>query len=176
MLAPLLDLPETLLHGDPHPGHWRLTLFDERFLVDWSAAQVGPGILDLVAFLEGYPLLIDQDPAGHGPRLRLREMSLLVEQTIVDTYLLTLAAELGRRVPARSIRAALPAARCLHVLTTWLPFFADWTDDLPDKYVWQRVNRLEDAEIESVQVAPSAAIRRYLSGVFERFLFAYRAL
>lgn len=176
MLAPLLDLPATLLHGAPHPGHWRLTLFNETYLIDWSETQVGPGVLDLVAFLEGFPLLIEPDPAGDGPRLRPRDMSPLVEQTIVDTYLLTLAAELGDRFPSRAIRAALSAARCLHVLTTWFPFFAGWAADLPDRYMWQKVNRMDDTEIGNLHHAPSAGMRHYLAGVFDRFLRAYRAI
>jgi hypothetical protein len=176
ILAPLLDLPATLLHGAPHPGHWRLTLFHETYLIDWSETQVGPGVLDLVAFLEGFPLLIEPEPAGDGLRLRPRDMSPLVEQTIVDTYLLTLAAELGNRFPARAIRAALPAARCLHVLTTWFPFFAGWATNLPDRYMWQKVNRMDDAELGNLRHAPSAGIRHYLAGVFDRFLRAYRAI
>ncbi len=51
-------------------------------------------------------------------------MTPLIEETIVDTYLLTLAAELGGRAGARAFRAALPAARCFHTLLKWFPFFA----------------------------------------------------
>ncbi len=179
MLAPLLDLPLTLLHGSPHPRHWRLTLFDERFLIDWSETQIGPGVLDLVAFIEGYPLLYERREADCDLgmlRLRLREMSPLVEETIVDTYLLTLSAELGSRSAARAYRAALPAARCLHVLLTWFPFFATWAADLPDRYTWQRINRLDEAEIGRYHDAPSVGLRLHLRGVFDRFLRACHSL
>jgi hypothetical protein len=179
MLAPLLDLPVTLLHGAPHPGHWRLTLFDERYLIDWREAQEGPGVLDLMAFIEGYPLLPDPPGAsaadeGH---LRLRRMTPLFEETLVDTYLLTLAAELGgQRTAARAFRAALPAARCFHVLLTWLPYFYDWAADLPDPVHWQRLCRLDAPERDRHPAAPPAAVCFYLAGVFERFLHAYRNL
>lgn len=176
MLAPLLDLPVTLNHGTPHPGHWRLTLFGETYLIDWSEAQVGPGILDLVAFLEGFPLVIEPDPATSGIRLRPRDVSPLFEETIIDTYLLTLAEELGRQFSARAFRAALPAARCLHTLTTWFPFFASWANDMPDPYLWQKINRLDEVELGRYHHAPSAGMRQYLAGVFERFLRAYRAV
>lgn len=178
MLAPLLDLPPTLLHGAPHPGHWRLTLFDDRYLVDWSEVQTGPGVLDLVAFLEGYPLLMDEHWAGPEqtrPRLRLRDLSALAEETIIDTYLLTLSAELGGRSAARAFRAALPAARCLHVLLTWFPYFATWAGDLPDRYVWQRVNRQEETAARYRHV-PQTDLKLYLAGVFDRFLRACRCL
>lgn len=175
MLRPLLDLPVTLLHGAPHPGHWRLTLFDEHYLIDWSDVRKGPGILDLMALIEGYPLICESPPDGApvlgDPRLSLRPMSRVTEETIVDTWLLTLASELGgHRTEARAFREALPAARCLHVMLTWFPYFAGWADDLPDPYFWQHVNRLSDTELSRYRNAPTAVMRRYLAGVFERFL------
>lgn len=174
MLAPLLDLPITLLHGAPHPGHWRSTLFDEHYLIDWSEAQIGPGVLDLMAFLEGFPLLYDE--LVDLDHLRLREMTPLLEETLVDTYLLTLSAELGARSPSRAYRAALPAARCLHVLLTWFPYFAAWAADMPDRYTWQRVNRLDEQDLHRYHNAPAPGLRRYLAGVFERFLRASHSL
>ena len=179
MLAPLLDLPLTVLHGAPHPGHWRLTLFGDAYLVDWSETQIGPGILDLMAFIEGYPLLRFGQRERWGQRanhLLPGALSPLTEETIVDTYLLTLSAELGSRSAARAYRAALPAARCLHVLLTWFPYFATWAENMPDRYVWQRVNRQAATEAGRYHDAPDAGMRQYLAGVFDRFLHACRSL
>ena len=181
LLTTLDELPLTLLHGAPHADHWRLTLFDEQYLIDWSRVQRGPGVLDLMAFIERYPLLYDRRPVTaeqpqSEPRLLLRELTPLSEETIIDTYLLTLSAELGQRFSARAFRAAMPAARCLHVLTTWFPFFADWSGAMPGRYVWQQINRLSEAELARYQDAPMAGIRPYLAGVFERFIRAYRSL
>lgn len=180
MLSPLLSLPITLLHGAPHPCHWRLTLFDEQFLIDWSEVQEGPGILDLMALIEGYPLTykrpIEDVNAIGDPYLCLRPFPAVLEETIVDTYLLTLTAELGGRIGARAFRDALPAARCLHVILTWFPFYATWATDLPDPYFWQHVNRLNDNELGRYRDAPTVGMRHYLAGVFERFLRAYRNL
>lgn len=181
LLATLDDLPWTLLHGAPHADHWRLPLFGEQYLIDWAGAQLGPGVLDLVGFVERFPLLYDRRPGGvddaeRQPRLRLREVAPLFEETAIDTYLLTLSVEMGRRFSARSFRAAVPAARCLHVLTTWFPFFARWSHDMPGKYVWQRVNRLSEAELAHYRIGPMAGMRPYLAGVFDRFLQAYRSL
>ena len=179
MLAPLLDLPRTLLHGAPHPGHWRLTLFGDAYLVDWSETQIGPGVLDLMAFIEGYPLLHFArrerwGPAGH--HALPGALSPLAEETIVDTYLLTLSAELGGRSAARAYRAALPAARCLHVLLTWFPYFASWAGNMLDRYTWQRVNRQAETEHGRYHDTRDAGLRLYLAGVFDRFLCACRSL
>ena len=74
------------------------------------------------------------------------------------------------------MRAAIPAARCLHVLTTWFPFFAELANDMPGKYAWQRLNRLSESELGYYHDGPMAGMRPYLAGVFERFLHAYRSL
>ena len=182
LLATLDDLPWTLIHGAPQADHWRLTLFDEQYLIDWSTAQHGPGVLDLIAFLERFPLLYERLSAGEDerdnsrPHIRLREVAPLFEETAIDTYLLTLSAEMGHRFSARRFRAAVPAARCLHVLTTWFPYFARWSDDMPDKDIWQRLNQLSEADLAQSRVGPMAGLRPYLAGVFDRFLHAYRGL
>lgn len=186
VLSVLNNLPVSIVHGAPHPYHWRLTLFDEQYLVDWSEAQVGPGLLDLVAFIEHYPLVYsefsDEEPwrlpSGEQsqPIIRLRELTPLFEETLVDTYQLAMSMRLGTKFPSRAFRAALPAARCLHVLTTWFAYFGSWFADMPDPYVWQRVNRMSEAELSRSKFSPMAGIRPYLAGVFERFLRAYRNL
>jgi len=186
VLGPLANLPLSILNGSPHPYHWRLTLFDERYLVDWSEAHLGPGVLDLVAFIEHYPLIdngpTDDKPWGlpsahpKHPIIRLRELTPLFEETLIDTYQLAMSMRLGSGYPSRAFRAALPAARCLHVLTTWFAYFGSWFADMPDPYTWQRINRMSERELSSSMYFPIAGIRPYLAGVFERFLRAYRNL
>jgi hypothetical protein len=189
MLGALRDLPVSVIHTTPHAYNWHLSLFGDTYLLDWSEARLGPGVLDLVAFLETYPLLFVEDvlprtlwpSAGEGPdrdevHVRVRELTTALEETAVDTYLLAMSAELGSRFPARQLRQALPAARCLYVLLTWLPYFATWADDLPSRAVWQRVNRMSEAELAENGLGPMVGIRPYFSGVFERFLTAYRNL
>jgi hypothetical protein len=43
--------PATLLHGDFHPGNVYLQDEDEAVVFDWQLAGVGPGVLDLVTFV-----------------------------------------------------------------------------------------------------------------------------
>ena len=55
-LALLADcgLPETLVHGDFHPGNWRLGE-DAFVLLDWGDSGIGHPMLDLAAFLPRVP-------------------------------------------------------------------------------------------------------------------------
>jgi hypothetical protein len=43
--------PPTLLHGDFHPGNLLFQDEDEVFVFDWQLAGVGPGVLDLITFV-----------------------------------------------------------------------------------------------------------------------------
>lgn len=175
LLDALADLPDSLLHTGAHPYHWRVTLFGEQYLIDWSMAQRGPGVLDLVGLLEHYPLVF----SGEGQPIGLwaaRDLSPAEEEMAVDSYLLSLSSELGPRFPARAVRQSLPAARCLHTLLTWFPYFASWSGEMPNKYVWQRVNRMSDSELVSHGMGELIGLRPYLAGVFARFLQAYREL
>ena len=173
MLEPLLRVPQTLLHGSMHKGHWRLTLFEEQRLIDWHNVAIGPAICDLVSFQEQFDLMFTQDGLAtvyaDGP-------SVASEETIIDSYLLTMKDELGPRFNARQMRQALPAARCLQTILTCFPHFATWFDRMPDKYTWQRVNRMTDAELAGRALLPVVGYRPYLRDVFRRFLQSYKTL
>ncbi len=189
MFHALKDLPVSVLHTAPHAYNWHMGLLGQNHLLDWSDARLGPGVLDIIAFLETYPLLYVEDdlPRTLWPsssdranrddvHVRVRELTPALEETVLDGYLLAMSAELGSRFPARQLRQAMPAARCLYVLTNWLPYFATWAADMPNKYVWQRVNRMSEAELSENGLGPMVGIRPYFAGVFERFLHAYRNL
>ncbi len=173
MLEPLLQLPQTLLHGDMQVYHWHVTLFDQRRLLDWANVTLGPGIYDLVSFQERFDLLISDDETRP---IRAREDSPMAEETIVDSYMLAMKAALGPQFDARSMRQALPAARCLQVITNWFPYFASWFDQMPDVYTWQRINRMQSSELASKSVGSMLVYRPFLKRVFRRFLQAYRLL
>lgn len=173
MLEPLRRLPVTLLHGDPHPYHWHVTLFDEVHLLDWQQATLGPGVYDLVSFLEQFDVLYE----GEGrSRMRVRGERPLAEETMIDDYLIALSLQLGSRLDSRAVRQAIPAARCLYVLINWFTQFAEWFDEMPNPYVWQKINRMPDAELANTPHEPILQIRPYLAQLFERFLLAYRSL
>ena len=177
MLQPLSELPMTLLHGNPFNYHWRLTFMDNRRLIDWQKAKIGPGVCDLVSFVDQFDMIYQGD--GRWP-IQLRPAWPLSEETIIDSYLLSLSAQLGSHFSdnfdARAMRQAIPAARCLHVLTNWFPYFANWFANMPNKFTWQKVNRMSDEQLMGTSFQPMVGFRPYLTGVFQRFLQAYRML
>lgn len=173
LLEPLRQLPQTLLHGDPSNHRWRVTVFEDQRLTGWQTAVVGPGVCDLVSFIEQFGLL---STSGEQTELQTRPLWPVNEETIIDSYLLALSHRLGTRVNTRALRQAIPAARCLYVLTNWFPHFATWFEEMPNKFTWQKINRMALSEFEGTPLQGFMQLRPFLSGVFERFLLAYRSL
>ena len=173
MLEPLKNLPLTLVHGNPHSHHWRLTLFEESYLLDWHQAVIGPGVLDLISFTEQLDLIFQN---GDRTKLLIRRERPLSDETMIDSYIMTMSARLGKSFDGRAMRRAIPAARCLHVLTHWLPHFSTWFTQMPNKYTWQKINRLTDAQIAETPYRAMIPFRPYLAGVFHRFLQSYKTL
>ena len=173
LLEPLRQLPQTLLHGDPNNRNWRLTVFEDQRLTGWQSAAVGPGICDLMSFIEQFSLLENPEQVSD---IKTRPLWPLNEETMIDSYLLALSKRLGSRINTRALRQAIPAARCLHILTNWFPHFATWFEEMPNKYTWQKVNRMADRDFVDTPLHSFMRLRPYLSGVFERFLLAYRSL
>jgi hypothetical protein len=173
MLEPLRHLPQTLLHGDPNNSNWRLTVFEDQRLTEWQTAVIGPAVYDLVSFIEQFGLLETSEKVAG---MKTRPLWPVNEETIIDTYLLALSQRMGARLNTRALRQAIPAARCLYVLTNWFPHFATWFEDMPNKFSWQKINRMPDREFEGMPLHGFMQLRPYLSGVFERFILAYRSL
>lgn len=159
----LRDLPVSLLHGDPAIRHWRLTLLDEQRLLDWHRPAVGPAIIDLIHFLEQIEWQRAQHPDWTRPDWPA------TEETMIDSYLLRMSIELGPLFPARQMRQAIPAGRCLYLLTHWLPRLTDWLQPFVDcPQQWQR--------LVNGQEHPLQQARPYLVGLFRRFWQAYHTL
>ena len=172
MLELLRNLPPTLLHGNPNSAHWRVTLFDERRLIDWQKAIIGPGVLDLISFLEQFDLIYFGNRAW---QIDIRTERPVTEETMIDSYLLYLSG-LMPDFNARVFRQAIPAARCLYVLTNWFPYFATWATEMPSRFTWQKVNRMDNEQLTDSISHPMLRFRPFLSSVFQRFLQAYRNL
>lgn len=171
VLYPLRQLPCTLLHGKPSPENWRLTLFDDYYLLDWHTTTIGPGVYDLVQFVDHATLLPGKGQNGNSLQAET------IEETMVDNYILAMRGELGTRFDTRSTRLAVPAARCLLVLIDWLPRMGRWLREMSfNREVWQAMSELPDEGLEEVGLAELVAWQRSLSLVFDRFLQAYRRL
>jgi hypothetical protein len=172
MIQPLLELPFTLIHGAMSPHQWRLSLFHEQRLLDWRQTAVGPSVYDLISFIEQFDLL----PGEHG-RYQLRHQWPASEETMIDSYMLRMSSLLGSRFNARAVRQAIPAARCLYLISNWLPRFAHWplAKSAPalrhDTLYPASRSRLAEAGWQEM-----AGLEPYLAGLFKRFLVACRAL
>ncbi len=164
MLYTLRQLPVTLVHGNPGAAKWYVTLFDDYYLLDWNQAAIGPGIYDLVTFIEQFDMV--EETAGPW-RTNVRWPA--TEETMEDSYILAMGRYLGSHFNARAQRLAIPAARCLYVLTHWFPRIAGWfQQEQPHLDVGQSPNGTITAEL--------GALRPHLSRVFDRFAVACQAL
>ena len=145
IFQPLRTLPATLLHGYPGIYNWRVSLFGERHLVDWRQAVAGPAVSDLIVFLETFNALGFMDD-GQSPSI--------TEETLIDSYILQLSAELSARdditFDARAVRQAIPAARCLYILFHWFPRFEKWFHWSPEQlFAGQQVDPFEQEDIST---------------------------
>lgn len=173
MLEPLQRLPATLLHGSLSAFHCHITFFEDHRLLDWQNLVVGPGICDLIYFHEQLDLIYSPN---NFPQYVFQKKPPVTAETLIDSYLLTMKAQLGGLFDSREMRMAIPAARCLYVLTNWMPYFATWFDKMPNKYVWQRVNRMPQVELDQPGLENMIGLGPQLRQVFQRFLQAYRML
>lgn len=171
MLQPLRELPATLLHGNPVPRHWNLTLFDDYLLLDWANVTVGPAIYDLVHFLEG----VEQLRTGRQMRANGADWPLS-EETMLDSYLLRLHRGLAH-CDVRAIRLALPAARCLYLLAVWLPRLGDWFQPfVGSPLTWKSLTQMSDEQLHRAGFGRLAGRHSYLAELFFRFGHAARML
>lgn len=167
VLQPLRELPVTLLHGNMALHHWHFSLLQDQALFDWRNVCVGPPICDLVEFLEQVALF----------RARVDDRSWPVStETMVDSYLLRMHVGLSS-FDARAMRQALPAARCLFVLTTWLPRLADWFEPFVNSpLTWQALIQMDDDDLERAGYGRMAGFKSYLAELFPRFWHASKLL
>jgi hypothetical protein len=85
--------------------------------------------------------------------------------------------ELGSRFDARATRQALPAARCLLVLSKWLPLLGETLRQLRhDGDAWQVLGNITDEELAKAGSMQMPNPRVSLARVFDRFLRDYRSL
>lgn len=171
MLHLLRDLPVTLIHGYPGMYNWRVSGWESQRLQNWQDAAIGPGICDLVAFIETFGLLQEGNVAW-----RMREVWPIAEETLIDNYILRLRLTLGNSCDAYLLRKAIPAARCLHVLLHWFPRFNKWFSQLPAEQetrraMWHIVNA--DDSLTKSAYRPIISLKPFLAQTFHRFVRAY---
>jgi hypothetical protein len=123
-VAPLLDQPVTLLHGDAWMSNWNIA-GDRCALLDWSDAVAGPAVWDVNYFSEIAAVYRAADgqwqvclpPVGR--------------DEVVTFYLDQLEHALGQKVDRAAFTSALAAAFVVNTLTLWMGFVEDygaWTN------------------------------------------------
>lgn len=122
-VAPLLDQPVTLLHGDTWLPNWNIA-GGRCALLDWNEAVAGPAAWDVNYFLEiaaVYKAVDGQWQVCLPP---------LPREEAVRFYLGELERALGRSVDRVAFASALPAAFVVNTLTLWMGYAADyaWTN------------------------------------------------
>lgn len=171
MLQPLRELPLTLLHGNLALRHWHSTLFDEHYLMDWSNVTVGPSVCDLVDFLEQV-----ERARAHQADYFVEDDWPVAKETLIDSYLLRMHVGLGQ-FDSRAMRQAIPAALCLHVITTWLPRFADmFRPFVGSPLTWRYLLAMDDEQLRRAGYERMTGWRPYLTNLFLRFWRATRLL
>ncbi len=169
MLYTLRDQPLTLQHGFPSNNHWLITLFGSARLLDWQNLTAGPGITDVIRFVEQFDWLYN--PQGNlSPRLH----PLASEETLIDSYILHLAAELGPLCDTRAIRHSIPAARCFHLLSYWFPHLTDWLLDAQRR--GHTLPTLSDEHLIEAGLEPLVALKPLIAATANRFWAAYKML
>jgi len=163
LLAPVRDLPLTLIHCDAWQPNWILS-DDRRVLLDWQSVSCGPAVWDVVYFLE---------MSGEaGGRLPLEESDALNDY--LDTLVAAQEARLlgeGRLLSLRrEFLSAVPAASVINTLARWTAYALDYLR--PIEYVpvlaqvWKGLPSGLRRKIEAWAVWTDTA---YYQQTFERF-------
>lgn len=123
-IAPLLDQPVTLLHGDAWMSNWNIA-GDRCSLLDWSEAAAGPAVWDVNYFSE---IAAVYQAADGRWQVCLPPVG---RDEAVTFYLDRLEHTLGQKVDRAAFTSALAAAFVVNTLTLWMGFAEDygaWTN------------------------------------------------
>ena len=116
IVAPLLKLPATLLHGDYWPGNIAVVRDGRQIIFDWQMASVGPAVLDVLTFVTKSQWWFGElplEPAG-----------------LVALYRQTLAELGGVEWPDDAWQTAWEHARMWRFLQEWVDLLAASPDAL----------------------------------------------
>ncbi|MCL4867487.1 MAG: hypothetical protein KJ063_00835 [Anaerolineae bacterium] len=169
LLYSLRDQPLTLQHGAPFNHHWQVTPFNNACLLDWQQISAGPGVVDLVHLVEQFNWLLTD-----GGAMLPRSMPIASEETLIDSYILHLAAELGPLCDTRTLRQSIPAGRCFHLLAYWLPRLTDWLVEA--RRQGHTLSVMSDEQLQAAGLAPWVALKPQLAATINRFVAAAKML
>jgi hypothetical protein len=110
LAEPLRNEPATLLHGDYWPGNIALLPDDALMVYDWQLAGVGPGIIDLLVFINKSVWWFGELP--------------LSNEEIVDRYRREMALRVGREWSEEDWRILWDHALMWRFLQEWVDVIA----------------------------------------------------
>jgi hypothetical protein len=77
VIAPLLEQPATLLHGDYWPGNIIVNDEGGQVVFDWQLTGIGPGIVDVLVFVNKSVWWFEDLPLESGEMINLYRQSML---------------------------------------------------------------------------------------------------
>ncbi len=146
LVAPLHKTPGTLIHGDFWPGNLHIDLQGTLTALDWQQAGIGPGILDLVTFLQASRWWFDPLP--------------IPEEDIIAAYRESLAAANGHRWDAAEWEILWDHG----LMWTFVAHWIDLVAAIPESLVETRLVSFEEIWLSPLR---KAAERRRIPEAIE---------
>jgi thiamine kinase-like enzyme len=115
----LHSIPATLLHGDYWPGNIHVHKDGSLTVLDWEQTAIGPGILDLVSFLQNSHWFLDPLP--------------LSDEEMIEHYRMRLRAANGQHWPDADWARQWDAAQQWAFVAGWVDLLATIPDAVLDE-------------------------------------------
>jgi hypothetical protein len=142
VVEPLRSQPSTLLHGDYWPGNIAILEGRRQVVYDWQLAGIGPGVIDLLVFINKSEWWFDHMPVERGD--------------IVEVYQRGIEREIGYRWDRELWSLLWDHALMWRFLQEWVDLLAA----SPDPILETRAEQLDDVWLEPVARAVSTRLER----------------
>jgi hypothetical protein len=137
VVEPLLQQPSTLLHGDYWPGNITIVGDGQQMVYDWQLTGTGPGVIDLLVFVNKSEWWFDQLP--------------LSREELIDHYRNNMATAPGVRWNKKEWELLWDHALMWRFLQEWVDLLAA----SPDPLLETRADQLDQVWLEPVARAVS---------------------
>jgi hypothetical protein len=142
VVEPLRSQPSTLLHGDFWPGNIAILEDRRQVVFDWQLTGVGPGVIDLLVFINKSEWWFDHMPVER--------------ESIAAVYRLGVDREIGYRWDEELWSLLWDHALMWRFLQEWVDLLAA----SPDPILETRAEQLDDVWLEPVARAVSKRLER----------------
>jgi hypothetical protein len=142
VVAPLRSQPSTLLHGDYWPGNIAILENRGQVVYDWQLTGIGPGVIDLLVFINKSEWWFDRLPMGR--------------EEIVEAYQIGIDQDLGYRWEKDHWSLLWDHALMWRFLQEWVDLLAA----SPDPILETRAEQLDEVWLEPVARAVTQRLER----------------